>query len=179
MTLALGIGANTAMFSVFDAVVLHPLPYRDSSGLVLVWQKPPSGTNEAAVAPINYLEWCKQTKSFERLLGVHYLFFSYRGRGEAHQLLGAEVSRGFFSVLGLQPALGREFLPGEESSDQHHVAVLSYGLWRSEFAGDAGALGTAIHMNGESYTVIGVAPPNFDESLALKGICLLYTSRCV
>jgi putative ABC transport system permease protein len=170
VTLALGIGANTAMFSVFDAVVLHPLPYRDSSGLVLVWQKPPSGTNEAAVAPINYLEWCKQTKSFERLLGVHYLFFSYRGRGEAHQLLGAEVSRGFFSVLGLQPALGREFLPGEESSDQHHVAVLSYGLWRSEFAGDAGALGTAIHMNGESYTVIGVAPPNFDESLALKGI---------
>ncbi len=98
------------------------------------------------------------------------LFFNYRGRGESHQLLGAQVSRGFFSALGLQPALGREFLPGEESFDQNHAAVLSYGLWRREFAGDARALGSAIHMNGESYTVIGVAAPNFDESLALKGI---------
>jgi predicted permease len=169
LTLALGIGANTAMFSVFDAVVLHPLPYRDPSRLVLVWQKPPSG-KEAAVSGANYLEWCKQTKSFERLLGMRNLYFNYRGRGESHQLLGAEVSRGFFSALGLQPALGREFLPGEEASDQNHVAVLSYGLWRREFAGDAGALGAAIHMNGASYTVIGVAPPNFDESLALKGI---------
>jgi predicted permease len=170
LTLALGIGANTAMFSVFDAVVLHPLPYRDSSRLVLVWQKPPSGNNEAAVAGVNYLEWCKQAKSFERLLGVRYLYFSYRGREESHQLLGAEVSRGFFSALGLQPVLGREFLPDEESSDQNHVAVLSYGLWRREFAGDAHALGTAIQMNGKSYTVIGVAAPNFDQSLALKGI---------
>jgi len=170
LTLGLGIGANTAMFSVFDAVVLHPLPYRDASRLVLVWQKPPHGDNEAAVAAVNYLEWCKQAKSFERLLGVHYLYFSYRGREESQQLLGAEVSRGFFSTLGLQPALGREFLPGEESSDHNHVAILSYGLWRREFGGDARALGTAVQMNGQSYTVIGVAPPNFNESLALKGI---------
>jgi len=169
LTLALGIGANTAMFSVFDAVVLHPLPYRDSSRLVLVWQKPPNG-EEAAVSGINYLEWRKQTNSFQQLLGMRNLYFNYRGGGESHQLLGAEVSRGFFSALGLQPALGREFLPDEESADHNHVAVLSYGLWRREFAGDARALGTAIHMNGESYTVIGVAPPNFDESLALKGI---------
>jgi putative ABC transport system permease protein len=170
LTLALGIGANTAMFSVFDAVVLHPLPYRDSSRLVLVWQKPPRGDNEAAVAGVNYLEWRKQAKSFEWLLGVRYLFFSYRGRGESHQLLGAEVSRGFFSSLGLQPAVGREFLPGEESSDHDRVAVLSYGLWRREFAGDPGVLGTAIDMNGESYTVIGVAASNFNESLVLKQI---------
>ncbi len=169
MTLALGIGANTAMFSVFEAVVLHPLPYRDSNRLVLVWQKPPSG-KEAAVSGANYLEWSKQTKSFERLLGMRTLFLNYRGHSESHQLLGAEVSRGFFSALGLQPVLGREFLAGQESSDQNHVAVLSYGLWRREFAGDARALGTAIQMNGQSYTVIGVAAPNFDESLALKGI---------
>jgi putative ABC transport system permease protein len=169
LTLALGIGASTAMFSVFDAVVLHPLPYRDASRLVLVWQKPPSG-KEAAVSGANYLEWRKQTKSFEQLLGMRNLYFNYRGRGESHQLLGAEVSRGFFSALGLQPVVGREFLPGEESSDQNRVAVLSYGLWRREFAGEAGALGAAIHMNGDSYTVIGVAPSNFDESLALKGI---------
>jgi putative ABC transport system permease protein len=169
LTLALGIGANTAMFSVFDAVVLHPLPYREPSRLVLVWQKPPSG-KEAAVFGINYLEWSKQAKSFERLLGMSNLFFNYRGRGESHQLLGAQVSRGFFSSLGLPPVLGREFLPGDEAADQNHVVVLSQGLWRREFAGDVRVLGTAINMNGESYTVIGVAPPNFDESLALRGI---------
>ena len=165
----MGIGANTAMFSVFDAVVLHPLPYREPSRLVVIWQKPPNG-QEAAVAAVNYLEWSKQAKSFERLLGVHYLYFNYRAREESHQLLGAEVSRGFFSALGLQPVLGREFLPGEEASDHNRVAILSYGLWRREFAGDARALGAAVHMNGASYTVIGVAPANFNESLALKGI---------
>ena len=171
VTLALGIGANTAMFSVFDAVVLHPLPYRDAQRLVLVWQKPPSGA-ESPVAPVNYLAWLKQTDSFEKLLGMRNLFFNYRGRGESHQLLGAQVSRGFFSALGLSPRAGREFLPGEESSDQNHVAVLSYGLWQHEFGGDASVIGTTIQLNGESYTVVGVASPNFDESLAFKGIDL-------
>lgn len=169
VTLGLGIGANTAMFSLFDAVVLHPLPYRDPSRLVLVWQKPPSG-KEAPVAAINYLEWGKQTKSFERLPAMRNLFFNFRGPGEPRQLLGAEVSRGFFSALGLQPVLGREFLPDEEASDHDHVAVLSYGLWQQEFAGDARALGAAVQMNGQTYTVIGVAAPDFDESLALHGI---------
>jgi putative ABC transport system permease protein len=169
VTLALGIGANTAMFSVFEAVVLHPLPYRDSKRLVLVWQKPPSG-EEAAVSGINYLEWRKQTNSFEQLLGVRYQFVSYRDRGESQQLLGAQVSRGFFSALGLRLVLGREFLPGEEATDHNHVAVVSYGLWRREFSGNARALGSAININGESYAIIGVAPPNFNESLVLKGI---------
>ncbi|HTC33798.1 MAG TPA: ABC transporter permease [Bryobacteraceae bacterium] len=169
LTLALGIGANTAMFSVFDAVVLHPLPYRDAGRLLLVWQKTPQG-KETPVAPVNYLEWSKQVKSFERLLGMRTLFFNYRGRGESHQLLGAQVSRGFFSALGIQPTAGREFLPGAETSDQDHVVVLSYGLWRREFSGDIRALGSSITMNGEAYTVIGVAAPNFDESLAMRGI---------
>jgi putative ABC transport system permease protein len=169
LTLALGIGANTAMFSVFDAVVLHPLPYRDAKRLVLVWQKTPRG-KENPVSPVSYLAWTEQTKSFEQLLGIRTLFLNYRGRAESHQLLGAQVSRGFFAALGLRPFLGREFLPGEEASDQNHVAVLSYGLWRREFAGDAHALGTAISLSGDSYTIIGVASPNFDESLALRGI---------
>jgi putative ABC transport system permease protein len=169
LTLALGIGANTAMFSVFDAVVLHPLPYRDAQRLVLVWQKTPGGET-APVSPVNFLEWAKQTDSFDKLLGMRNLFFNYRGSAESRQLLGAQVSRGLFSALGMKPAIGREFLPGEESSDQNHVAVLSYGLWRRDFGGDPRALGKAIAMNGESYTVIGVAPPNFDESLAFKSI---------
>lgn len=157
------------MFSVYDAVVLHPLPYRDAGRLALVWQKPPSG-KESPVSGVNYLEWAKQTQSFERLLGMRNLFFNYQSRGESRQLLGAQVSRGFFSSLGLRPILGREFLAGEESADQNHVAILSHGLWRREFAGDSRALGSAINMNGEAYTVIGVAAPNVDESLALRGI---------
>lgn len=168
-TLALGIGANVAMFSVFDAVVLHPLPYRDPGRLVLLWQKPPNG-EESAVAPINFLEWSTAAKSYSRLLGMRSLFYDYRGRGESHQVLGAQVSRGFFAGLGLPPEAGREFLLGEEASDHDHVAVLSHRLWQNEFAGDIHALGAVVNLNGEAYRVIGVAPRNFDESLALRGI---------
>ncbi len=169
LTLALGIGANTAMFSVFDAVILHPLPYRDPSRLVLVWQTPASGA-ENPVSGLNYIEWSKQVRSFDPLLGMRTLFFSFRTRGESHQLLGAQVSRGFFSALGLPPMLGREFRSGEEQADHDHVAVISYGLWQREFAAGRQAIGTSVNLTGESYTIIGVAPPNFDESLALRGV---------
>ena len=169
LTLALGIGANTAMFSVFDAVILHPLPYRDASRLVLVWQTPPNGA-ENPVSGANYIEWSKQVRSLDPLLGMRTLFFSFRMRGEYHQLLGAQVSRGFFSGLGLPPMLGREFRSGEEQADHDHVAIVSYGLWQREFAADRQAIGTSVNLNGESYTLIGVAPPNFDESLAMRGV---------
>ena len=169
LTLALGIGANTAMFSVFDAVIVHPLPYRDSRRLVLIWQTLPTRP-ENPVSAQNYIEWQKQAHSFERLLGMRNLFVSFRHRGESHQLLAGQLSRGFFSDLGLPPRIGREFLPGEQSSDHDHVAILSYNLWQREFASDLHALGQTIDLNGESYNVIGVAPPNFDESLAMRGV---------
>jgi predicted permease len=175
LTLALGIGANTAMFSVFDAVILHPLPYRDPSRLVLVWQTLPNGA-ENPVSGVSYLEWSKQVHSFESLLGMRNVFFNFRsgpgslGSVESRQLLGAQVSRGFFSGLGLQPMLGREFRPGEEQSDHNHVVVASYGFWQREFGADSHALGSSLSLNGESYTLIGVAPPNFDESLAIRGV---------
>ena len=118
----------------------------------------------------NYIEWSKQVRSFDPLLGMRNLFFSFRMRGESHQLLGAQVSRGFFSGLGLPPKFGREFRPGEEHADHDHVAIISYGLWQREFGGDRQAIGTSVNLNGESYTLIGVAPPNFDESLAMRGV---------
>jgi putative ABC transport system permease protein len=175
LTLALGIGANTAMFSVFDAVVLHPLPYRDPSRLVLVWQTLPTRAQNPVLA-LNYVEWCKRARSFERLLAMRNLFVSFRsgsrsqGGGETQQLLAGQVSRGFFTALGLSPNIGREFLPGDETSDHDRVAVVSYKLWRREFGADRHALGASLILNGESYTLIGVAPPNFDESLALRGV---------
>jgi putative ABC transport system permease protein len=169
LTLALGIGANTAMFSVFDAVIVHPLPYSDARRLVLVWQTLPTRP-ENPVSAQNYAQWSKRAHSFDWLLGMRTLFVSFRKGGESHQLLAGQLSRGFFSEFGLPPRIGREFLPGEQSSDHDHVAVLGYKLWQGEFASDPHALGQAIDLNGESYQVIGVAPPNFDESLAMRGV---------
>ncbi len=169
LTLALGIGANTAMFSVFDAVILHPLPYRDPSRLVLVWQTLPNGA-ENPVSGVSYIEWSKQARSFDPLLGMRNLYFNFRTGPESRQLLGAQVSRGFFSALGLQPIFGREFRPGEEQSDHDHVVVVSYSFWQREFGADPHILGKSLNLNGDPYTVIGVAPRNFDESLAMRGV---------
>jgi putative ABC transport system permease protein len=169
LTLALGIGANTAMFSVFDAVILHPLPYRDSQRLVLVWQTLPTRPQNAVLA-LNYVEWTKRAHSFERLLAMRDLFVTFRKGAESRQLLAGQLTRGFFSALGVAPIIGREFLPGEQSSDHDHVAVLSNKLWQREFGANLQVVGKAFSLNGESFTVIGVAAPNFDESLALRGV---------
>ena len=139
------------------------------SRLVLVWQTQPNRA-EKPVSGLTFIEWSKQAHSFEPLLGMRNLFFTIRTAGETQQLLGAQVSRGFFSALGLQPLLGREFRPGEEPSDHNHVAVVSYSLWQREFGANPHALGSPLNLNGESYTLIGVAPPNFDESLAMRGV---------
>ena len=169
LTLALAIGANTAMFSVFDAVILHPLPYRDAGRLVLIWQTPPNRSDNP-VSGVSFIEWSKQVRSFKPLLGMRNVFFTIRTAGESRQLLGAQVSRGFFAGLGLEPILGREFRPNEEQWDHDRVAVVSYSLWQREFGANPRALGSSVNLNGEPYTLIGVAPPNFDESLALRGV---------
>ncbi len=157
------------MFSVFDAVILHPLPYRDANRMVLVWQSLPTRPQNPVVA-LNYLEWTKRAHSFERLLAMRTLFLSFRNGDESRQLLGGQLSRGFFSAFGLPPLLGREFLRGQQAEDHDHVAVLSYKLWRDAFSADPHALGRTFSLNGESYTVIGVARPNFDETLAMRGV---------
>lgn len=169
LTLALGIGANTAMYSVFDAVILHPLPYRNADRMVLVWQTLPNRPQNPVLA-LNYLEWTKRAHSFERLLAMHTLFLSFRNGDDSRQLLGGQLSRGFFSAFGVPPLMGREFLPGEQRWDHDRVAVLSYKLWQSAFSSDPHALGRTFSLNGESYTVIGVARPNFDETLAMRGV---------
>ena len=157
------------MFSVFDAVILHPLPYRDARRLVLLWQNLPDRA-ENPVSGVSFLEWSRQARSFDPLLGMRNLYFTFRNGSESEQLLGAQVSRGFFSALGLPLALGREFRPGEETSDHDRVLVASSSLWQRQFAANPQALGTSVSLNGQSYTLIGVAPPNFDESLAMRGV---------
>lgn len=157
------------MYSVFDAVILHPLPYRNADRIVLIWQTLPTRVQNP-VAARNYVEWTVRAHSFDRLLAMRNLFLSFRDGGESRQLLGGQLSRGFFAALGLPPLIGREFLPGEQRWDHDHVALLSYKLWRDAFSADPRALGRVIDLNGEAYTVIGVARPNFDESLAMRGV---------
>ncbi len=164
VTLALGIGANTAIFSVYNAVILRPLPYRDADRLVLVWETRPDG-RENGVTGESYLEWIKQTSSFDRLEGLTPRFYNVGARGDNVQASGANVAAGFFSTLGVQPVFGRDFSSDEEKPGSPHVVVLNYGLWQSLLGGDRSALGRPIQLNGQPYTLIGVLPRDFDYLL--------------
>lgn len=160
LTLALGIGANSAIFSIFDAAILRPLPYREPERLVLVWQKRPDG-RQNPVSGMNYFQWTTQARSFEQLIGFLAAPYNVAGRGEPVQAGVARVSSGLFSCLGVRPALGRDFTLGEDKIGAPHVAIVTFEFWRRQFGGDQGILDTEISINGESYTVIGVLPAGF------------------
>lgn len=161
LTLALGIGANTAIFSIFDSVILRPLPYPNPNRLVLVWQKRPDG-GQNGVAAINYLEWIKQTKSFERLEGFIPEYYNVGAGDTTIQAQGARVDAGFLPALGAQPAIGRGFTPEDAKIGAPHVALVNFGLWQSFLASDLKRLGQPIELNGIPYTVIGVLPKDFN-----------------
>ncbi len=161
LTLALGIGANTAIFSVFNAVILRPLPYPDAGRLVLVWQKRPDG-RENGVSGINYQEWIRQTTSFERLEGLIPQFYNVGGGDETTEASGARVSPGFFPALGAQPVMGRGFTADDARIGAAHVALVNYGFWLSALAGNKNLLGQLIQLNGAKYTLVGVLPKGFD-----------------
>lgn len=160
LTLALGIGANSAMFSVFNAVLLRPLPYQDPDRLLFVWQTRPGGQKNA-VAPGDFLEWKKQSRSFGQFVALATSTYNITGAGDPIQVVGARVSADFFSCLGVQPALGRTFARGEDRLESPRVAILSHPFWRNQFGG-ADAIGRSIAVNGSSYTVIGVLPLGFE-----------------
>jgi predicted permease len=161
LTLALGIGANTAIFSVYDAVILRPLPYPDAGRLVMVWQERPDG-RENGVSGMNYLEWIKQTRSFERLEGLIPQIYNVGGGEETAQASGARVAPGFFAALGAQPVLGRSFTADDARVGAPHVALVNYGFWLSALGGNRSLLGQSIQLNGAPYTLIGVLPKGFD-----------------
>ena len=169
LTLALGIGANTAIFSVFNAVILRPLPFRDPSRLVLVWQKKPDG-RPAGVSALNYREWVKQTSSFEQLLGTYQQYYSYRTAQQSTQVLGAQVPSSLFRSLGIQPLLGRGFADGEDQLSAPRVVLLSHGFWQDELGGDRNVIGRSVDMNAESYTIIGVLPEAMNSAVLFKNV---------
>jgi putative ABC transport system permease protein len=161
-TVALGVGANTAIFSVINAVLLQPLPYREPDRLVTVWQNSLTQPEELMIvsAP-NFFDWRQQNTVFERMAIYQQQFFNLAGQQEPEQVPGVRVSGSIFPLLGFQPYLGRTFLPEEDQLGKNRVVVLSYGLWRRRYGADRGLLGKPIKINGESCTVVGVMPPQF------------------
>ncbi|MGA2261630.1 MAG: ABC transporter permease [Acidobacteriota bacterium] len=158
LTLSLGIGANTAIFSIIDAVLLRPLPYRKPAQLVQLWQTE-SAPGSFPLTGQDYLDWRAQNHTFEDM--AVYSFqesFNASGSGEPERVTGVETQANFFSVLGVQPVLGRPFLQGDYQAWQNHEALLSYGFWKRHFAGQSAVLGSSIELNGEPYKVVGVMP---------------------
>jgi putative ABC transport system permease protein len=168
VTLALGIGANTAIFSVVDAVLLRPLPYPEANRLVFLWSTMKSqGVPLSSSALPDYQGWRDQNKVFEGLAAFYNGDFNLSSAGAQPELVqGAYITANLFQVLKISPALGRSFTSEEEQFGKHHVALLSHGLWQRRFGGDPNIVGNEIKLGGESYTVAGVMPrglPFFDN----------------
>jgi predicted permease len=177
LTLALGLGANASIFSVIDAVLLQPLPYRDSNELVLLWeQNLHRGWTENIVSAANFLDWKKQNNVFSDLAVFSTDTFNITG-DKPEEVFGERTSTNFFSVLGIRPYRGRFFLPEEERHGAGTV-VLSYGLWREHYGADEAMIGRPILINGEPLNVVGIVPPDFktDYSSAFAPRALLWVS---
>ena len=159
LTLALGIGANTAIFSVVNAVLLKPLPYPDPDRLAVIWVTEPSapGGLFPNTAP-DFQDWQAQNQVFEGISAVTTAGATLTGSGEPLQLRGLSVSPNTFQVLGAQSQFGRSFLPDEGPTGHNHVVILSYGLWQSAFGGQKNIVGSKVTMDGEAYDVVGIMP---------------------
>jgi putative ABC transport system permease protein len=157
LTLALGIGANTAIFSLVNAVLLRPLPFAESERLVWTWGEF-SGGNRASTSPPDFLDYRAQNRCFEELAAMMFKSFNLTGSGEPDRVVGSMVTANFFQALGVKLVHGRAFLPEEERSGPAQVAIIGQGLWRRRFDGDPQIIGKTITLDGRSHTVVGVAP---------------------
>ena len=163
IALALGIGANSAIFSVVSGVLLRPLPYSEPDRLMSVMMKnPEAGFPHFSVSPPDFQDLRRQNRTFEGMAASASGRFNLTGGERPESLQGAAVSSGFFHVLRMDPVLGQGFRPEEETKGGAKVVVLSDGLWRHRFGADRGIVGRGIKLDGEAYTVLGVAPPGMD-----------------
>ena len=158
-TLALGIGANTAIFSVVDSVLIQPLPYKNADRLVVpVATSPSNDIDRGAVSYADYVDWKNDGKSFEQIAVFWGKNFDLTGGSEPERVTGLSVSEDYFKVIAVEPALGRSFVSEEHAQGGPKAAVLSHGLWQRRFGADPHVLGSAIKIGGESCTVVGVMP---------------------
>jgi putative ABC transport system permease protein len=162
LTLALGIGANTAVFSVIDTVLFRPLPYHEPDRLVLVSEtESVAPTDELGVAAQEYLDYRDQNRSFSNVAAFESAGFNLTGEGEPLRVRAARVTASMFPTLGVSPTLGRTFRPEEDRVGSDNVVEVSYSLWQHQYHGDAGVIGRTIKLDEKPYTVIGVMPPSF------------------
>src|SRR6476619_1457321 len=162
ITLALGIGANTAIFSVVNAVLLRPLPFQKPEELVIVWEDATFvGFPHNTPAPANYVDWKAQNQSFVDMAASHEDSFNLTGDGEPERVSSYTVTAHFFPLLGVQPLLGRNFLTEEDRPGANKVVMLSYSLWQSRYGGDRNILNREILLNGQKHSVVGVMPAGF------------------
>jgi hypothetical protein len=166
--LALGIGANTAVFSIVNPLLLRPLPFPDSERLVWIANTGTTGLSGRTYRVDVFEELRRNTRSIQEMSG-YFAFFGFvsrtlTGRGDPERLMAVDVAPRFFEVLGVQPASGRLFTEQEHHAGGPRAVLLTHGLWQRRFGGDPGLVGTAISINNEAFTVVGVLPPQFDFS---------------
>ena len=161
LTLALGIGANTAIFSVVNELLLRPLPYRDAERIVMLWEVTPEGRHQNTTSRANFRAWRAQSTSYENVAAFTDQRFNLTGDGEPEELSVQFATPELFKILGVDPLLGRTFLPEDGEPGKPPIAVLSYPLWQRRFGGQASVIGQPITLSGIKFTVIGVMPANF------------------
>jgi predicted permease len=160
LTLALGIGANTALFSVVNGVLLNPLPYAQSGQLVAINER--NGTQpQAPISYLNFLDWQSQNSTFSSMAMYRHEDYNFTGHGPAQRVNGFMISAQFLATLGVHPALGRDFNPSDDRLGAAPIVLLSDGFWHRQFGGSPTVLGKVITLNGADYTVVGILPPSF------------------
>jgi predicted permease len=160
LTLGLGIGANTAIFSIIDSVLLRPLPYKDPERIVLVYERTDTGENDN-LSPAEFLDYQRENRSLEHLAAFRYWPLNLSAQDQAERVNAAVVTNIFFSVFEMPPQLGRTFLPGVDKPGKSRVVVLSYSLWQRRFGGSPDVIGKSVTLDGEPFTIVGVMPRNF------------------
>jgi len=162
LTLALGIGANTAIFSVVNAILLRPLPYNDPGQLVQIWETNPlRGFPEFPASPPNFFDWRDQNHSFSQIAAVQYDDYNLTGDGAPMHVFGIDVSPNIFALLGAKPELGRVFTETEDNPGNPRVAIIGHSLWQTRFGSDRDIIGRNIVLDAKSYAVVGVMPASF------------------
>ncbi len=163
LTLALGIGANTAIFSVVNSVLLRPLPYKQPDQLVFIWDtlKQKAEKSTFPVSAPNLKDWQEQNRSFDQIGGFSFDYFTLVGRDEPTRLFGSYATANLMQTLGVTPAAGRVFLPEEGQAEHASVVMLSHGLWQRRFGSDPQVVGQSVTLDNHQFTVVGVLPPDF------------------
>ncbi|HEV2183182.1 MAG TPA: ABC transporter permease, partial [Candidatus Acidoferrales bacterium] len=162
-TLALGIGANTAIFGIVNAVVLRPLPYPNQQQLVNVWETDSNRKiKHGSVPPGDFFDWRAQNQVFQGISAFQFDVFNLTGAGEPEQVWGGRVSANFFDLLGVRPLVGRTFRPDEEQPGHDRVVIISRAIWARHFASDPNVVGHSVTIDDNPYTVIGVLPADFN-----------------